>query len=95
MKWKPGDVSIDLGSWLLDAGMQQTLHVALTFVVLHHLIQAVANRRPQRVKHPATLRATPTLSARGFDPYHLPHEMLLKSELSALSSPSLFAMKIN
>src|SRR6266853_602803 len=56
--------------------MQQMLHVALTLVVLHHLVQAVAKRRAQGVECPVTLRATPALHARGFDPYHASHEML-------------------
>jgi hypothetical protein len=73
--------------------MRRILFVALAFIILLHFVQITARRRTCRAKPPTAFRASPSLHARGFDPYQLSHESFLGLLLSPHLDQLLFTMK--
>ena len=60
-----------IGSRMLRANMTCIFFVALEFVVEHHFIKAIAERRARRDECPGASEACPSLHLRGLAPDHL------------------------
>jgi hypothetical protein len=61
-----------LGSWVIGAGMQCKLLVALPLEIFHRFVERLARGRARSVENPGAFGATPTPKTPLFDPYQLP-----------------------
>src|SRR5260370_12805110 len=59
------------GFLVLHTNVDSKLFVALSFVLLLHFIQRLANKRTSWLKHPVTRVATQALTVLVLNPYHL------------------------